>query len=106
MYFLVAGFGVTTGTERYLSQTRAKICAQGLDGILPSKLAEQCSVLFTWHGALVTRTASGYAILAGLQVSRYDMSQIHRAVINGAPDSMANAASFDMWWDSLPIDGS
>jgi len=38
--------------------------------------------------------------------TRFDMSQIHHAVMVGTPDCMARVASFEVWWDSLAINGS
>ncbi|MDM5067293.1 hypothetical protein OB952_07930 [Aeromonas salmonicida] len=106
IYLLASGSAVVVGGTHNLLQTQASMCVQGLDGSLPGPLAEQCSVLFTKPVKLVTRTAGGDALMAGVQVTRYDMSQIHHAVMVGAPDSMASAASFDVWWNNLPVEGS
>ncbi|MEZ6994380.1 MULTISPECIES: hypothetical protein [unclassified Aeromonas] len=106
MYFLTNGFGAVMGTENYISHSQAVMCVEGLNGILPSDQAEQCASLFTTPSRWIKRTADGYAIMAGMQMSRYDISQIHHAVVIGAPERMAKAESFDTWWEKQPVKGS
>lgn len=105
-YVLTDGFKAVMGTENYISHTQAAMCVDGLDGILPSDQAEQCASLFTTPSRWIRRTVDGYAIMAGMQMSRYDISQIHHAVIIGAPERMAQAESFDTWWEKQPVKGS
>lgn len=103
---LTNGFEAVMGTEHYISHSQAVMCVEGLDGMLPSAQAEQCAPLFATPSRWIQRTADGYAILAGMQMSRYDISQIHHAVMVGAPERMAQAESFEKWWDKQPVKGS
>lgn len=94
------------GTENYISHSQAAMCVEGLDGILPSDQAEQCASLFTTPSRWIHRTVDGNAIMAGMQMSRYDISQIYHAVVTGAPKRMAEGESFDTWWEKQPVKGS
>ncbi len=106
MVTLVVGCGAYLGGSYYISQSQARLCVQGLEGSLPSWEAEKCSVLFTKPEVFVKRTASGDVLIGGFQITRYDLSRIHKAVLDSAPESMTSVAPFDVWWSNLPTGGS
>lgn len=106
LIWLLASGGALWGVGN-LNARRAQVvmCVQGLDGYLPRGLAEQCAVLFTDPVGLITRTDSGHAKLIDVQVSRYDVMMLHRAVVSDAPEKLAGHTVFNVWWDRLPIGG-
>ncbi|WP_421205428.1 hypothetical protein [Aeromonas enteropelogenes] len=106
MVTLAVGYGVYLGGSYYISQSQARLCVQGLEGSLPSWEAEKCAVLFTKPEVYVKLTNSGDVLLGGFQISRYDLSKIHKAVLDSSPESMTGVASFDLWWSNLPVGGS
>lgn len=106
LYLLFGGHAVMTSTDHHMSQERAAMCLSGVAGNLPEKNALVCAGLFTNPGLVVRRLVGDEARMAGLPVTRHELRQIHHAVLVGAPDSMVSAASFDVWWRSLPVKDS
>ncbi|EIS3744279.1 hypothetical protein LO909_002022 [Aeromonas hydrophila] len=106
MVTLAVGYGVYLVGSYYILQNQARLCAQGWEGSLPDGEAEQCSMLFTQPEKFVKRTADGYVLIGGFQISRHDLSMIHKAVMDSEPESMTSVASFDEWWSHLPAGGS
>lgn len=106
MVTLAVGYGVYLVSSYYILQHQAGLCVQGWKGSLPAWEAEKCSVLFTKPEEFVKRTAGGDVLIGGFQISRYDLSMIHKAVMDSAPESMSGMASFDVWWSNLPVGGS
>lgn len=105
MVTLAVGYGVYLVASYYILQNQAGLCAQGWEGSLPDREAEQCSMLFTNPEKFVKRTAGGDVLIGGFQISRYDLSMIHKAVMDSAPERMTSVASFDVWWNNLPVSG-
>ncbi|MDH1846927.1 hypothetical protein N5D99_18900 [Aeromonas caviae] len=107
LYWLLAGLPTAVvGGVHIISRTEVTTCAEGFLSSLTRKQAETCSVLFTNSSGLVTRTPSGHATFVDHQVARGDMRRLYLAVLAASPESMANAVSFDEWWNGLPIEGS
>lgn len=105
MVALVVGCVTLLFGSSYISRRQAELCVQGWVGSLPSWEAEKCVVLFTEPGKYVKRTSSGDVLLGSFQISRYDLSMIHKAVMDSAPESMTSVAPFDVWWSNLPAGG-
>ena len=100
---LFSGYEVMMGAERYLSKQRAAGCLVGVAGHLPNNLAEECVVLFTAPGHVIRRGTGDDASMVGIPITRHNLRKIHGAVLVGAPDSMASAGKFDLWWSNLPM---